>query len=59
MSAISNRGWQLIQPLKYGTLMGQSMETANSREDQGAIFGATRPAWEGQQSEKVEKKKPT
>ena len=37
--------------------MGQSMETAKSREDQGHIFGATRPTWEGQQSEKVEKKK--
>ena len=37
--------------------MGQSMETAKSREDQGPIFGATRPTWEGQQSEKMEKKK--
>ena len=37
--------------------MDQIMETANSREDQGPIFGATRPTWEGEQSEKVKKKK--
>ena len=35
--------------------MGQIMETASSREDQGPIFGATTPTWEGKQSEKVKK----
>ena len=55
MSDTSNRGWQCIQPLKYGILMGQIMETASSREDQGPIFGATTPTWEGKQSEKVKK----
>ena len=43
--------------MKYGILMGQIMETASSREDQGPIFGATTPTWEGEQSEKVKKKK--